>query len=578
MIEFKRLSYKNFLSVGNRPVTIDFSGKDICIVTGSNGNGKSALILALYYALYGKSFRKINLPNMINCINKKNLLVELEFSVNGNNYKIKRGMKPNIFEIYINGKLKEQDAAIKDYQDFLSYKILKMDEKTFKQLVVMGSTLFVPFMRLSAADRRTIIDNLLNLDIFSNMLIVAKQNFSILEKEKSSLEKKLEKLTIYLHAEKKENNSIREVLEKNIKELTEEIETIKNAKIPEEKEKADKIVEYIKSINIEELKKSKKDLQKSLKDIELKKNNIKESIKSSNKMIDFFSENSYCPTCTQNISDEISNEKIRTYEAKIQELSISLEEIEENIIEQQKKEKSIDNIVIEIKNAHKIYSEAMNNINHFNKEIEKNQLKIESTKKEIEKIKNTNKEIIEKIEKEILNTKEKIKVIEDKKLDYDTIFSLLKDDGIKSLIIKNYLPVINSIIKKYINMMEFNISFTFDENFNETIKSRNRDILEYNNFSEGEQQRINFALLFTFRDLTRMKSSISTNILIIDEVGDSLLDYEGISSMNNIFKNDNSEIVIITHYPEHYTDVATKKINFEKNGHFTSCKEEKLKI
>lgn len=576
MIEFKKLTYKNFLSVGNRPLEIDLSGNGICLITGANGNGKSAVILALYYALYGKSFRKINLSGMINNINKKQLLVTLEFSVNGSEYRIVRGMKPNVFEIWVNGHLKEQNASAKEYQDWLTYRVLKMDERTFRQLVVVGSTLFVPFMRLSAADRRVVIDDLLSLDVFSGMLGVAKQRLSALEQEQHELESRSSLLRVELRAEKEKSRSIENLIQDSIRKIQEENEEILKSRIPSLLTEANRLDQEIKNTDQGVFVSEHEKTEQGIRESERKQVHLEKDVSFAKKVVGFFQKNSSCPSCGQTISEELADEKITFLNGKISDFQRELDELTR---EQEKRRQDLLRLEEEIRGIrkkHTDYASAMKSLRHYKELIDSNNRKIQNFRDQENNVSVQNEEKIISISDDIAALEKDISKLKEKRKHYDTILLMLRDEGIKSVIVKSYLPFINSIIKKYIGLTEFNISFSFNENFEETIKTRNREIMEYNNLSEGEQQRINFALLFAFRELTRLKSSISTNLLIIDEVGDSLLDYDGIMAINNIFRSIDSRIMIITHYPEHYREIAKSKIEFQKSGHFTSVREESL--
>lgn len=568
MIIFKKISYKNFLSTGNLPIVIDLCNSKVTVVSGKNGNGKSSLAEAIFFAIYGKSFRKVNKDSLVNSINKKNLLVELDIDVNGTPYKIKRGIKPNIFEIYVNGKLKPQNASVKDYQKWLMT-VLHMDERTFKQVVTMGSSSFTPFMRLTAAERRTVIEDLLNIDIISVMNGIAKTRASSIEKERDNVLMRLHSTEFNLNSIQSSASSIKESIDDAIARTNKQLSDIKN--------EAESIIGDIHELK----KKSNNERYKELTDLS---NKIKKLISDGNQLlykknhalaliekdIAFFNDNTECPYCTQKLDNEFIANKEKELSKKQADEQAAIDTVNKNI----------EMLNEKLNNAYK----EMNELYAIEAEITKKYEEIEALKKKIAFFSNERseylkkkkredtvaKDVINNIKKQIEELKEKSEQLSSKLKSYETIFALLKDDGIKTVIIKNYLGIINSLIKKYLNIIGYNVMFSFDTNFNETIKSRGRDTFEYNCFSEGERLRIDFCLLFAFRELAKLRSTVSTNLLIVDEQ-DGRLDPEGVAAINMLLSSMNGNLVVISQYAEIYDEIATRHILMEKEHHFTKA-------
>lgn len=568
MIVFKKISYKNFLSVGNTPIEIVLDSSKVTVISGQNGNGKSAIICALYFAIYGKAFRKINKDSLINSINKKNLLVELELLVNGNDYRIRRGIKPNIFEIYVNGNLRPQDANIKDYQKWLQT-ILKMDERTFRQVITMGSTSFVPFMRLNASERRTVIEDILNIDIISVMNVIAKTHYA-------EYNAKLVTIDQNLFSEQTKLKSIEDSLA-TIKNSSDDAIERANGQIRNIKKEAATIIEQIDSLKQFSEPEKYKELNRyasEIKTLIADGNNLifkqQHLLKSLDKNISFFSSKNQCPYCTQKLDKSFILEKLKSLGTEKRTAEETIDSIKSEIANLDTKLKStlaemneLYEIEQEINNRYSTLENLKNKIKFFVSEKESYQKKKNVDETSIVNQIDELKLELTKLQKEHTETSRYIR-------SYETIIGLLKDDGIKTVIIKNYLGIINSLIKKYLNIINYNISFSFDSNFNEYIKSRGRDLFEYNCFSEGERLRIDFCLLFAFRELAKLRSTVNTNLLIIDEQ-DGRLDSEGISAINQLLSFMNGNIIIISQYPDLYDEISTRTILMEKETHFTKA-------
>lgn len=569
MIVFKKLTYRNFMSTGNKPIEINLNDSHVTIVKGNNSAGKSSILYALYYALYGKAFSKVNLASLVNSINKKGLLVELSFEINGTEYLIKRGIKPNLFEIYVDGKLKPQTANVKDYQKWLQDTVLKMDEKTFRQIVIMGSSSFVPFMRLTASERRTVIEDLLNINIISLMNDVAKARNKKLESE-------LSKLNTDLSLAKKEeevyNNSVLELnsnITEAIKRIDEELTQLKNestaliSTITELKSKSNSKRYKELASKRDELLKLKNDGERIL----YKKENQLSQIQGT---IEFY-KHDYCPVCKQTITEEIktkqtglANKQKEKEECDIAEIHASLDIILKQLTKIQEEMDYLYSIETEIGIKYSEIEKLKERLQFFVNEKQSYNAKFGNS------ISDASQKMFE-IETRIHDLTEEIDQYQTKLKSYETILGILKDDGIKSVIIKNYLGIINALISKFLNVIGFNVSFSFDQNFNETIKSRGRDVLEYNCFSEGERLRIDYCILFTFRELAKLRSTVNTSLLIIDEQ-DGRLDAEGSVAINTLLDSmTGNNILIISQYPELYEDIMTKQILMKKENHFSKA-------
>jgi DNA repair exonuclease SbcCD ATPase subunit len=565
MIFFKKIRWKNFLSTGNLFSELDLSANSTTLIVGENGAGKSTLLDALSFALFGKPFRKINKPQLVNTITQKQLVVEVEFSIGQNNFKIVRGMKPNVFEVYKNEILLNQSAEMKDYQEILEKQIIKVNHKSFCQVVVLGSATFQPFMQLPASQRREIIEDLLDLQIFTTMNLLLKDKV-LINSEKiftSTSNKKLIEEKIILvkeHLVELQNNNEKLIEEKQtrvtetndqIQKLNDEYWTYENAR--------------------KELQGSLKDeeaLSKKMNKLSQLKHQIEANLNILNKEVGFFHKYDNCPTCKQQIDDNFKNETITTKELEIKTTQEGLEKLSEEY-------ERVNIRINEIMSIH-------NKINDNKLEISRVKTKInslieyrETLEKEIQsidkKISSEEDNKIPELERQLKEVeKEYYDLIEDRNL-LSVASNLLKDGGIKAKIIKQYIPVINKLINKYLTSMEFMCQFELNEEFSETIKSRYRDIFSYASFSEGEKMRINLAVLFTWRAIAKMRNSINTNILIMDEVFDSSLDSNGteefLKIINNLTKDTNT--FIISHKTDQLYDKFERVLKFKKIKNFS---------
>jgi len=548
MITFSRVRYKNFLSAGNKFIELDLDKNPTTLIIGKNGSGKSAGIIdAIFFCLYGKSYRKLKKDQIINSINKKNCLVELEFSEGSTEYKIIRGIKPNIFEIYVNGVLREQDAALKDYQAWLENSVLKMNSVTMRQIVFLGSTSYIPFMKLNAFERRKVVEEILDIQIFSIMNNLLKSKMNVLNNVKKDVVTKIEML-----------QSKVELLEQHQLELSKqkEDEIVRNVEEIEKLElQIDGLLNQISDITeeIDQLRKTITDFS-DVNNIYTEMSNILNGIswnrKKTNKTLSFFETTDICPTCEQVVEDDFKTSKVNELQNKQDEYDSAIGEIEKKLSE-------LHSRLEEIKSTNEMINEREIKIREINTRISAVKNHLESLQRRNSALMNETDTDDKKDESERLDElRKKIdELTETKKssseiLHYFTLISsLLKDNGIKTYIIKTYVPIINSLIRKYLEILEFNCEFSFDENFEETIKSRHRDNFAYANFSEGQKLRIDLALMFTWRELARLRNSAATNLLVLDEIGSSSLDADGTSAFMRIINeiSDNTNVFVITH-------------------------------
>ena len=567
MITFSKCRWKNFLSTGNAFTEIDLTRSTNTLIVGHNGAGKSSILDALTFGLFGKPFRKINKPQLVNSINNANTVVEIEFSIGKKQYKIVRGIKPNIFEIYCDSILVNQDAKVKDYQEHLEKFILKLNYKSFTQVVILGSASFVPFMQLSPADRRSIIEDLLDIQIFSSMNTIVKNRISTIKDEQKTVEYDT-KLISEKIAFQKQN------IEEHKKNHLVEIEK-KTKEITDNDAYLDKVAKDIVLIQKHNQQLSDKIADKtsvSSRNTKLLtlQSKFEDSVKKLNKEISFYENNDNCPTCQQTIAEETKEKHVTEKQLKITEIGSASTKLEEEIVNVCKRLDEIDNIQKHI-TAHNSEVIKLNtqvtSINTYNtkllKEIEELKTRTTSNENDDEKLKNLNLEL-----QESTTLAEKLSM--DKHY-HEYAASLLKDTGIKTKIIKQYLPVMNKLINKYLTAMDFFVNFNLNESFEETIKSRHRDEFSYASFSEGEKMRIDLALLFTWRQIAKMKNSVSTNLLVLDEVFDSSLDGVGTEEFLKLLNSldNNTNVFVISHKGDQLFDKFRSVIKFQKTNNFS---------
>jgi len=545
MILFEKIRWKNFLSTGNQYSEIDFQKSSTTLIVGTNGAGKSTVLDALTFALFGKPFRKINKPQLPNSTNEKDCRVEVEFRIAKTEWKVVRGIKPNIFEIWRNGSPLDQSAAALDQQKWLEQNVLKMNYKSFTQIVILGSSTFVPFMQLSAAHRREVIEDLLDIKIFSSMNTIIKEKIrqsredvKVLELKKETLKDKVQMQKDFI--EELENRGKKNIEEKelSIQKLLEEENILIN-----ENDNTSKELE-ISNSNLEVYVGATDKLRK----LGNLKGKISNKVSTITKEHKFFTENTVCPTCTQSIEETFRINKITDAQNKARELQSGYKELEEAIKEEEERERQFIALSKEI-------SKLTNGISQNNTKISGCQRQIRELEREIQTIaenlanRNTEHDKLETFHQNLQTTYEELASQKDTIKYYDFTYSLLKDGGVKTKIIKKYLPLINQQVNRYLQMMDFYINFTLDEEFNETVQSPIHEDFSYSSFSEGEKQRIDLALLFTWREVAKFKNSASTNLMILDEVFDSSLDSQGTDEFLKIIRYvvKDANIFVISH-------------------------------
>jgi DNA repair exonuclease SbcCD ATPase subunit len=567
MIKFKTIRWKNFLSTGSQFTEVKLDRSTTTLVVGENGAGKSTILDALCFVLFNKPFRNINKPQLMNSINGKNLQVELEFSIGPKEYKVVRGIKPGIFEIYSQGELLNQDAAAKDYQKYLEDGILKLNYKSFTQIVILGSASFTPFMQLPLGHRREIIEDILDIQIFTVMNSVLKNKIADNKAKITDIETKIEigknKVKLqqsYIKTLEEDKQKKVEDVQKRISESSAEITKL-NGDVAIEKEKETGLQSSV--LDAKEKRTKRSEMEAILR-------KLTEKIKNQEKNIGFYEQHDVCPTCNQGLDETHKQEAISTHTHKIEEVQLAIESLSKEL-------EDIETRLDEIATIEEEISQCKGNIIEYNSKIISEQNYIKRLQEEIQEetgnVSNIEDEraTLKTLAKEVVVLSEdKGKLVQEKHY-YDIANILLKDTGIKTKIIRQYLPVINKLVNKYLTAMDFFVHFELDETFNETIKSRHRDDFSYASFSEGEKQRIDLALLFTWRTIAKMKNCASTNLLLLDEVFDSSLDANGTDYVMNLINTlgDETNVFVISHKGDLLFDKFRSVIKFEKQQNFS---------
>jgi DNA repair exonuclease SbcCD ATPase subunit len=567
MLIFKTVKWKNFLSTGNVETEVYLDKYNTILVSGDNGAGKSTILDALTFVLFGKSFRGINIKGLINSINEKDCVVEVEFSNSKDTYRIKRGLKPKVFEIYKNGTLIPQNATVRDYQQILEESILKMSYKAFCQVVILGSSNYIPFMKLKNNDRRKIVEDLLDINIFSIMSNMLKSKMS---ENKDKLQLATNRLTVLVtkidghknlinRMEKKANESTTackddlEQTNKQIKELMSEVE--------KEQKTVNKLMETVKY---------ESDVSTKLIKAESLEKQLKLNIDKINKKIEFYDENNHCPTCSQDITEDHKKSEIFKNNEKTEELVNAVNQIGHTIVETEELLKDINSTLVDIKRIEDNISKNNSSISACNRYIIKLNNDIEEIAKDREELKDE-KENLSKLETEFDKFDKNKKSLVETRSIMETSALLIRDGGIKTKIIRYYLPIMNKLINQYLASMDFFCQFTLDEDFSESIKSRYRDDFTYYNFSEGERLRIDLSLLLVWREIARQKNSVNCNLLILDEIFDSSLDTVGTEEFLKILNSfgNKANVFVITHKADLLMDKFKNHIHFEKKNNFS---------
>ena len=567
MILFKNVTYKNFLAAGNTPITIELNNHGSTLIIGQNGAGKSTIIEAIVFALFNKSFRKVNKNQLINSINEKDCTVEVEFSIGSVDWKIRRGMKPNIFEIYKNGNLLDQSSSASDQQKWFEQSVLKLNYKSFTQIVVLGSSTFVPFMQLPAASRREIIEDLLDIRIFSTMNVILKDRIKSSTEELKSLDTEISFLKEKALMQKSHIQSLEKTAKKSISQKEDKILELQS-NVDTIQSKISSLYEQIET-KTEKLKKYT-GIESEIKKLEKEINTHVNLISRTEKERDFFKDHDTCPKCTQTLSDDLKNTQlsdslkiIEQSNSTVQKYKKQLNKTTDLLAEQAKLNGDIADLNWSVKsnlNDIKSSNNLIKEITEEIKDLQEDNLNIDEEKEKLTAIANSG----VKLQNNIVELKEE-------RRNYDLISTLLKDGGIKSMIIKKYLPVMNQLINKYLQALDFYVNFTLDEEFNESIKSRYRDDFTYSSFSEGEKMRIDLALMFTWRSIAKLKNSANTNLLILDEVFDSSLDVSGTEDFLRIIRGiyEDTNIFVISHKGEILLDKFDRVLKFEKIKNFS---------
>ena len=566
MILFRTIKWKNFLSTGNHFTEVKLNNNQNTLIVGENGSGKSTLLDALCFVLFGKAFRNINKPQLLNSINQKDCVVELTFDTNNKSYRIVRGIKPNVFEIYCDGDLLNQDAATRDYQEVLEKSILKLNYKSFTQIVILGSASFTPFMQLSASDRRAIIEDLLDIQIFSTMNGIVKDRLSNNKDLTSEKKHEIDLENQKYELQKKHIDQLKQNNDDKVKEYETEIQSNSNTVSALLKE-IDTITTEVQELQL--VVNSKVETETKIKKITKLESQIESNLSKFRKDISFFQTHDDCPTCRQTIASSFKEEELETLNTKVTECEHGLTQLEQKLLAEQEKLNDISEKQSQIqKRQVKIATNnaTISELNKYNNKLQK----------QIEELKN-NKVVTDKEEGELKVLKESLDTLKkdlrdliDEKTYLETAGNLLKDTGIKTKIVKQYLPIINKLVNKYLASLDFFVNFNLDESFKETIKSRHRDDFSYNNFSEGEKQRIDMALMLTWRAVAKLKNSSNTNLLILDEVFDSSLDNNGTEYLMSILHMlEGTNLFVISHKGDILQDKFSNVIRFQKVKNFS---------
>lgn len=568
MIVFKNIRYKNFLSTGNSFTEIALNKTRSTLIVGQNGSGKSTMLDALSFALFGKAHRNINKPQLVNSINQKESLVEVEFSIGSSDYRINRGIKPTVFEIWKDGVLINQDSHNKDYQKILEQNILKLNHKSFHQIVVLGSSSFVPFMQLPAQHRREVIEDLLDINVFSKMNQVLREQVAILKEKISVNTHSLEIVTTKIDAQKKYirdvtrlNTEYLEEKRNQVQQLMQEITTLSDQTriLNETAAEKDNVISNEMTRLVEKL-----NLFRTY------EADFKSKMKTVVKEAKFYEEHERCPTCDQDIDNELKIAKLCKTKDRAKEIQSGIKKVETEI-------DNVQSLIQDTENKMQEVRTLQTQVHTNNQTVQRLQLSVNQVQSEIAKISTPSDDMTQaNAELEDLQSSKNTLLQEKFELQeqasyHQVIAELLKDTGIKTKIIKQYIPVINKLSNDYLQVLDFYVSFHLDDTFKETIKSRYRDVFTYESFSEGEKQRIDLALLFTWRMIAKMKNSIATNLLILDETFDSSLDADGVENLTKILDtlDENTNVFVISHKGELLDGRFDSKIEFSKVKNFS---------
>ena len=552
MIYFKNIRWKNLLSTGNQFTEIQLNKTSTTLIVGENGSGKSTVLDALCFGLFSKPFRRINRPQLINSINDGGLLVEIEFEVGSKSYMVRRGIKKNIFEIFVNGQRLNQDAKTQDQQEYLEKTILKLNYKSFTQIVLLGANHYIPFMQLKSQDRKSIVEDLLDIQIFSVMNGLLRYKISENKEEQQNVEVNRKLSAGHISTTEEVINDIKKTKKNQIQQNERDI-----AKNEEEMTSLNtKIQKLMDSISNDKT-------AQTLKELEGYQDGIERKMMAAEKEIEFYEQNDTCSTCSQELSEEHKTKMISAHHGIMHQSKGGLWELGNKIKDLKKRLEEVTNIQTSIGT----YQVQVQAISSYIKKLQDQIKEIEGREDDIDEKKNK----LKTLKSELKSCFEKQENLSNQKQLYEIANALLKDSGIKTRIIKQYLPIMNKLINKYLASMDFFVSFNLDENFNEKIKSRHRDEFTYDSYSEGEKMRIDLALLFTWRTIAKMKNSVNTNLLILDEVFDSSLDANGTDEFLAIINNlqGKQNVFVISHKGDTLNDKFRNIIKFEKYKNFS---------
>ena len=565
MIKFTELRYKNFLSTGNSFTDIDFVNKKSTLVVGDNGSGKSTMLDAISFALFGKAHRNVNKPQLLNSVNNKDCVVEVSFEALGQQFKIVRGLKPAKFEIWQDGTMINQDSHAKEYQKILEQNILKLNHKTFHQIVVLGSSSFIPFMQLPAQHRRDVIEDLLDINVFSKMNSILKERTSVLKESISGNAHELQLVQTKIDSQKR-----------HLCELTKISETAKQEKLDQIAEEQSELARLNTQVTewedtlLLDLQQRQQSLDKKINEIGKYVFQFNSKQKATNKEILFYEDNEDCPTCQQTIETTFRLDKVQNAKHKWDELEEARHAAEHKI-------KGLTDEKETLQTSIDVENEKYSAIKTLREKVDWTQRRINSLQGELSELE-TGVHSMSEARDTLASEEDKKSVLTDERhelaeqREYNNVITeLLKDTGIKTKIIKQYLPVINQLTNQYLQVLDFYVHFDLDEAFKETIRSRHRDAFSYDSFSEGEKQRIDLALLFTWRQVAKMKNSIATNLLILDETFDSSLDADGVDNLLKILDtlDDSTNVFVISHKGELLDNKFDRKIEFVKSKNFS---------
>ena len=571
MIKFKAVRYKNLLSTGNQFTEIFLGNRKATLILGENGSGKSTMLDALCFGLFGKGFRKVSKNSLINSVNQRGMVVEVEFAIGSKQYRVVRGAKPNVFEIFLNDRIINQDANMRDYQEQLEKQILKLNYKTFTQVVILGSSSFTPFMQMNQSDRRGIIEDILDINIFSIMNGLLKTRMTGLKSELHDLDYEIRLSEDRIETYKKHIKSLGDNRRQKIQDFNESVETAQT-NVNNLQEECNLLLGDVDSLQ-NETSDSEKIKSKLTKTRELEKQ-LNDARTRGTKEIKFYEDTDECPTCHRDMEDDFKQEKIQTTTERVTEIDKAINELSQNVIDINKRLSEIEEIQSKVDTLNRQVAQKQNEISASNQYITKINTEIEKLKSE------SVTDDSDKLNKELKVLKghntEKENLI-DKRSYYDIAALLLQDSGIKTKIIRQYLPIMNKLINKYLASMDFFVQFNLDEGFNESIKSRYRDAFSYANFSEGEKMRIDLALLFTWRAVAKLKNSVNTNLLVLDEVFDSSLDEGGTDEFLKILHtlDGDTNTFIISHKGDVLTEKFRHTMTFEKVKNFSRVQNSK---